>query len=116
MAKTNITPIQTSPRTMQRDDRRRIADYLEGEIDQNKSCYKGSGSDVVSAEALKVPCAWVKEVREQLFCDDDKNEMSGEANEKLDALLARVSDLATLFNDEATSIRKEIEVLRKKLS
>jgi hypothetical protein len=92
------------------EQRRRIREALDTHYLENKNCYAKNHSDKSVAAGLKVPPAWVLEVREACGYGPDVNEAAQQRSAELDALekkLASVQDeLLTRFDELAKEIAR----------
>lgn len=86
------TPAAEAPRQPTREDRRKIVDHLDGCYNLDKGRYSGDWSDAKTAEELKVPRAWVSDLREQLY-GPEGNEVADLVVKDFDALKARAAEL-----------------------
>ena len=92
------------PREMSPADKRKVFRAIDDQWDESKGRYIGAASDQHIADTLKVPRAWVREVREENFGRSQRNEeldkLIGEAkNLRAEAArnAATALDLATKF-------------------
>ncbi len=91
---TNVQPLKAvAPRQATTEDRRRILDALEEHYDVGRKCYRGKTDDAVLADLLKVPRAWVAEVRDLVF-GPNVNEVRVDAPKRIDELSAQYDVLA----------------------
>lgn len=93
-----------APREMSPADKRKVFRAIDDQWDEAKGRYIGAASDQHIADTLKVPRAWVKDVREENFGKSQRNEeldkLIGEAkNLRAEAArnAATALDLATKF-------------------
>lgn len=103
------------PREITREARRRIADLLETVYDVDAGHYTGEESDKSVAETLSYPRAWVKEVREALFGDHDRNEVDAQVSKEAAALEGKIAGFERQYGDLAkvlADLRKEVEALK----
>lgn len=108
------------PRVATREDRRRITDALDDHYDPKANRYLKNFSDKVVAEKLKVPAAWVAEVREFSF-GPNVNEAQDPHLQKLAELDTRATRLeatgraamaqAETVLEESAKLREDIDKL-----
>lgn len=110
------TPRAEPPRTMGRDDRRRIHETIDAAWADERGCYLAGASDKSIAETLKVPWAWVAQVRNEAFGERDINEKALDGLAGLAALIGRAEALEARALDlaaEAETLRRDAEAWRK---
>jgi len=115
-----IEPVQTasSPRQPTREERGLIHDELTRVYDNVDQRYTASHSDKTLAEHLKLPRAWVTEVRTMFFGDHDRNQTSQLQIAKLDAAIetAKAATAKLLqMASEAETLERELVAARKLL-
>lgn len=96
----NEEPIMAEPahiRDIEPDKaaKRRIHAEIAGNWDERNGRYIGSASDQYIAEALKVPRAWVAEIRSDFFGEDGLNDDAVQLKAQLDVAIAEVQVYAT---------------------
>lgn len=105
------TLVVEEPPTAGRADRRKIMDALEENYNVDANRYSGTLNDQAIAEKLGVPRAWVTEIREQFFGDED-NEVIEEAVIQLEALTSKIStieDIILKASDTLDGLTKQIQ-------
>lgn len=85
-----------APRQPSLDDRRRIRETLFAHYDEDAGRYSKAHSDRSVAAALKVPFAWVSQVREALGFGPDRNEAGDQWHGEIKA----IRDAIKLAQDE----------------
>lgn len=111
-------PIAEPPRQMTRENRRFIDESIAGLYDPKKERWLKDNSDKNMAERLKVPRAWVTEVREQLYGAFDRNEAAEQQSKKLDEAIAMAEAASTRLLEmaaEAETLVKSLQVVKAKL-
>lgn len=125
MSKTAAEP----PNEPTRDAKRRIRKEVQDHYDEDRGRYIGEASDVSIAESLKVPRAWVTQIREEFFGDSGENEevqtLRREADEmlrqlgKLDGDILELQDKferqMKVYYDRADKIRDAVSRIEKKV-
>lgn len=96
------------PREATVDERRRILDALEEHYDVQAKRYTGSFTDDAVSSKLKLPRAWVSDLRDKLF-GPEANEAKALRDAALEELAKRASDL----EDEALGLASKAETLGK---
>ena len=105
-----------TPRTISREDRKRIHEMIgQHYLDVG---YEPPWTDKLIAENLKVPQAWVAEIRDEFFGDEGSNDVFDKFRQetaawmdewrKLQALCGQIDALKSL-GDELDAMRKKIE-------
>jgi hypothetical protein len=112
-------PTVVPPRTMTREERRKIWRYLDEVYDVPNTRYLDDLTDHKVAEALKVPRAWVSEIRDEAFGPDGGNA----SMEKLHRDMLRLSEnltkaVETCLNaaTEAEKFQGELKSLENRLA
>ena len=108
-----------APRQPTPADRLKIVDELSAGYDPARGLYLGAGSDQWFADKLKVPRAWVADLRELLMGGPDKNEVADTKRareiEKLDGDLQALKERAANLESEASGIVLEMRALEARL-
>lgn len=105
-----------TPRTISREDRKRIHEMIgQHYLDVG---YEPPWTDKLIAENLKVPQAWVAEIRDEFFGDEGSNDVFDKFRQetaawmdewrKLQAVCSQIDALKSL-GDELDAMRKKIE-------
>ena len=98
--------------------KRRIHDEIAGNWDERFSRYIGSASDQSIAETLKMPRAWVAEIRADFFGDSGANEDIEQLKSMLNGAVARFERTAEDALKVATNLdtqAREVKELRARL-
>lgn len=92
--------------------KRRIHDEIVGNWDEHAGRYMGSATDKTIADVLKVPRAWVAEIRADYFGDDGTNEELVGFKADLERSIAEVTTLSNNALDVASKYDKVAENLK----
>jgi hypothetical protein len=103
---------------LDRAAKRRIHDAVAGNWDERAGRYIGAASDQSIADELKVPRAWIAEIRADFFGDDGTNEEVGLLRRDLDVAVIRFDTAADEALRLASAMEKqatEVKALRARL-
>jgi len=109
MAEPATAPAFTAPT---RDQKRRIHDEIAGNWDEPRGRYIGNASDQMIADHLKLPRAWVAEIRSDFFGEEGGNEEMVELRAALDRHIDDVERLVTNAMDNAAKFDKVLTELK----
>lgn len=110
--KENMAIEKMLPREMTPADRRQIFREIDGNYDEKNSRYIGKATDETIANALKVPRAWVVEVREDNFGPNGGNDEIEQIKSEIGQLRKEIEDKTS----QALAAATAIEALTTKLS
>lgn len=104
-----------APRTPTPDDKRRIREELFAHYLEDKGCWSGAHSDRSVAATLKVPFAWVSQMRDALGFGPDVNESGTAWRTEIDALKADILAAQDRILTEAAAVAETLSQRLAKL-
>lgn len=104
-----------APRTVSREDRKRIHEAIG--LHYLDSGYEPPWTDKLIAENLKVPQAWVAEIRDEFFGDEGSNDVFEKFRLETAAWMDEWRKLQTVCGqiDALRSLGDELDAMRKKI-
>lgn len=118
MSTKTVVPLNTEPRIMKPEDRRRIFRAIDERWDEPGRRYSGITTDKSLSEELHCPQAWVREVREQSFGTFGTNEELDAVQEQLAGLEKEIKKQLEVSLDCSVSLEtleQQLTALRKRV-